>query len=821
MKNEELIKRLTPPTDKGLPIDQVEERTKLGLVNKTSVVVGKTYFEIIFSDLFSFFNVLLFAISGLMAAAQYWVGLTFMIVLVANIGISLYEDIKARHLMSKLRVLTQPKVKVIRGGEQSVINCSEIVVDDLICLESEDQICVDGTLLEGTLLVNESALTGESRNIAKNVGDTLYSGSYVVSGTGKMHAEKIGSESYIESIQAKAKKFKRSPSEILRSLTWLFKVIGGIVVAMAIATAIIYSLRGGFSSYDAFKESMKGISGSMIAMIPSGLFLLTSVALAVAVLKLSKKGARVQDFYSVEMLARINVLCVDKTGTITNGEMDVKTIVPCGDVRYKEEDIAQIMSNLLHATKDNNLTARSLLKRFNYELTKGVVEALPFNSENKYSAASFKGGETYVLGAIDFLKVDNATTLKHRIEEHTSKGLRVLILGKASGIKNGKIAGTVKPIALIILQDHIRDEALETFKWFKENGVEIKVISGDDPLTVSHIASEAGIENADRWISLAGLSDEEVRKCATEYNVFGRVTPDQKEILVMALKAAGKKVAMTGDGVNDILALKRADCSIAMNSGSEAAKNVSHIVLLNSDFNSLPEIVAEGRRVINNIQRTSSLFLVKTIFAMTTTLVFLITLATINVAYPFEATHFQIWSVVNIGLSAFFLALEHNNDPLRGSLMKSIFRKAIPGAIAVLAPVAIVYLLYIMQLNTIFYSGIYYFQTATTMAVISFTIVGLFILLKICLPFTKYRAIVFAGAATLEVGLLVAAALVSYFVGVKESIVAINFPYLTLVNWFVTGIIIVMTVSIYFIATYIVEIFKGEHLDVKDKPRSK
>ena len=816
MKNEDQIKRLTPSLENGLPNDQVEERIKYGLVNKTNVVVGKTYAEIIFSDLFSFFNILLFAIGGLMIAAQYWMGLTFAIVLFANIGISLYEDIKARRLMSKLRVLTQPKVTVLRGGEELTILCKEIVLDDLVLLKSEDQICVDGTLLRGNLIVNESALTGESKNIVKAPGDYLYSGSYVVSGNGSMHAQMIGSESYIETIQSKAKKFRRSPSQILKTLTLLFKVIGGIVIGLATATFVIYLLRGGFDTYDAFKESMKGISGSMLSMIPSGLFLLTSVALAVAVLKLSKKGARVQDFYSVEMLARINVLCVDKTGTITNGEMDVKKVVPYGDKHLSEEDISQIISNILIATKDCNLTAKSLQKAFNYDLTKDIVEALPFNSDNKYSAATFKGKETYVLGAPDFLYIANPAMLKRRTEEHTSLGLRVLVLGKADGIKDGKVVGEVKPLALIILQDHIRDDAIETFKWFKENGVAIKVISGDDAMTVSHIASEAGIENADKYISLAGLTDEQVAEAALEYSVFGRVTPEQKEILVMTLKSHGKTVAMTGDGVNDILALKRADCSIAMNSGSEAAKNVSHIVLLNSDFASLPNIVAEGRRVINNIQRSSSLFLTKTIFSMVSTTVFLILLATINVAYPFEATHFQLWSVINIGLSAFFLALEHNNDPLKGSFMHSIFRKAIPGACAVLVPVAVIYMLHIFQVKNIFYTGVYTFESATTMSVITFTVIGLVVLLKICLPFTKYRALVFAGAATVEAALLVAAGFVSFNIGVQESVLAINFPSLTLVNWFATGIIVILTVAFYLIVSYIVEVFKGEHLDVKN-----
>lgn len=817
MKNEEQIVRVVPKTDKGLSQDEVKKRKELGLVNKTKIVVGKTYLEIILSDVFSFFNILLFAIGGLMIAAQYWTGLTFLVVLLPNIGISLFEDIKARHLMSKLRVLTQPQAIVLRDGKEETIKVDEIVLDDIILLSGDSQISVDGKLLSGSVIVNESALTGESRPIIKNVGDQLLSGSYVISGNGVMHAEVIGEESYVETIQSQAKKFKRSPSKILRTLTHMFKVIGAIVVTMAIATFFVYYFKGGFKDYDAFKVSMKGISGSMIAMIPSGLYLLTSVALAVAVLKLSKKGARVQDFYSVEMLARINVLCVDKTGTITNGEMDVKNVIPVGGIKYSQEDISQIVSNLLKATKDNNLTAKSLQKYFNYELTKGVVTALPFNSDNKYSAATFQGNETYILGALQFMNILDKQPLAKRAEEYTSRGLRVLVLGKGTKPITGEtVEGIIEPIALIVLQDHIRDEAIKTFAWFKENGVAIKVISGDDPQTVSHIALEAGIEGADKYISLADLSDEEVIDAVDKYQVFGRVKPEQKELIIKTLKSNGKTVAMTGDGVNDILALKRADCSIAMNSGSEAAKNVSHIVLVESDFNALPDIVGEGRRVVNNLQRTSSLFLVKTIFAMVTTLVFLITNATIGVKYPFEATHFQLWSGINIGIAAFFLALEANQEPIVGNFIVNVFRKAIPASLVMLLPVTAIYLLYIFQEGHIFYSGTYSLETATTMSVIAFTILGLVVLLKICLPLNKYRGLVFAGAAILEAGLLVAAGFVSFKVGIKESIIAINFPSLTLVNWFVIGIIVVITSAIYLIATYIVEALRGEHDNAKD-----
>lgn len=818
MKNEEKIERIIPSLSTGLTNQKVDERKKLKLVNKTNIVVGKSYLQIIFTDVFSFFNVLLFIVAGLMIFAQYWMGLTFMLVLIPNIAISLYEDIKARHLMSKLRVLNLSKVQVIRNGDEISINAEEIVLDDLIHLTNGTQIPVDGPLISGSLFVDESALTGESKIIVKNKDDYLYSGSVVINGDGVMHADKISTDSFVEKVQAKAKKFKRSPSMILKTFSIMFKIIGCIVITLAIATFVIYFIKGRLSSYEAYQQSIKGITGSMISMIPAGLFLLASVALAISVIKLNKKGARVQDFYSVEMLARVNVLCVDKTGTITNGEMDVKKVLLYGS-GYSNEDVVQIVSNLLHATKDDNLTAKSLKKYFDFKLTKGVAGYLPFNSENKYSAASFKGDDTYLLGAPEFLNINNPTPLYRRIEEYTEKGFRVLALAKSKNVikpNDIKVDGEVTPIALIILEDHIRQEAIETFKWFKENKVDIKVISGDDPRAVSHIAFEAGIEGAERYISLQGLTDNDIRNIVPFYNVFGRVSPEQKETIIKVLKENGNVVGMTGDGVNDILALKRADCSIAMNSGSQAAKNTSHIVLTNSNFDSLPSVVAEGRRVINNLTRTSSLFLTKTIFSVTTTTIFLFLLLFLDTPYPFEATHFQLWSLVNIGIASFFLALEPNQEKLKGSFAKRIFKVAIPGSIVVMLPVFLIFLFYVLQNNKLFYTGIYDFSTATTMSVICFTLLGLIVLLKICTPLNKYRGITFFSLAFIEIVLLIAAGFISYKVGVKESIIAIDFPSLTLVNWFVIAIMVVIISATYLIISYVIEVLKGERDNVKN-----
>ncbi|MDY4849012.1 MAG: HAD-IC family P-type ATPase [Bacilli bacterium] len=808
--NKEDIVRYEPSFESGLNNEQVTERKLHKLNNHTKIVTGKSYFEIILNDVFSFFNLVLFGIAALCISAKYFAGLFFMVILSANILISLYEDIKARRLMDKLRVLSEPKTIVIRDHKEEEIKVKDILLDDVVLLKGDSQISVDGPLLQGSLLVNESQLTGESENIAKKPGDMLYSGSFVVSGNGRMRAYNIGNDSYIESLANKAKKFKRSPSVILKSLRRLFRVLGSIVIIMAIATFIVYGVTGQLGNYQSFQESVKGISGSLISMIPSGLYLLTSVALAVAVINLSRKKARVQDFYSVEMLARTNVLCVDKTGTITDGTMKVVGVTRL-DNSYQEDEIAQIMSNILLATQDDNLTAKALKEYFTYDLTKVVKVALPFNSDNKYSGATFGLGETYAFGAKEFLPMKKSLALDTKISEYTSSGHRVLVLGKSSNyIKNNKLDGEIKPIALIILEDHIREAAPRTFKWFKENDVQVKVISGDDAQTVSVVAIQAGIDGAEKFISLAGLSDEEVKEAATKYNVFGRVNPEQKETLVLALKEQNNTVAMTGDGVNDILALKRADCSIAMASGAESAKNVSHIVLLDSNFDSLPSVVDEGRRVINNLQRTASLFLVKTTFSVISSIVFLILLATIGLRYPFAPTHFYIWEDIALGIPAFFLALQKNSERIKGSFLKNILQKAIPAGLMIVFSVVIIYFLFMLQKFFNIYTGIYSYEAATAMAIMTFSIASLAALYKVCSPFDKYRLFVFLAASIIAVGWLIVDS-VMYFHTDFFFTLDIKYESLNPVNLVVIAIVVVMTFSLYLLINRIISIKKGNN----------
>ena len=835
-----------PTPGEGLTSAQVNERIKDGLVNKTRHAVGKSYTEIIFNNVFSFFNILLFVIAGLLIYAGQYSSLFFLFVLIPNIIIGLYEDIKARVLLSKLRLLTQPKAKVIRDGSLRVIETKEIVLEDVMVLKGDCQICADGEILEGSVLVNESLLTGESLNVTKNVGDTIYSGTFVVSGNAGAVARRRGRENYVETLQKSANKFKRSPSQILKSLRNMFRVIGGIVIVTAAAIICIYAAQERFTSEAAFKDIIGPFAGSLVAMIPSGLYLLTSLALATAVINLSKKKAQVQDFYSVEMLARTNCLCVDKTGTITDGSMSVKKVLPLATGMSLVE-IEQIISNVLHATKDDNLTAKSLKTYFKYELTQNIENALPFNSDNKYSAASFKGGMTYAMGAIDCLPIGNKESILKRAQEYTFYGYRVLLVAQTQNkIADGKVEGPLVPIAFIILQDNVRPDAVETFKMFKENGVEIKVISGDDPQTVSEIARQAGIDGYDHFISLAHMDNEQVAAAATEYNVFGRVTPEQKEIIVKTLKKAGKTVAMTGDGVNDILALKRADCSIAMASGSDAARNVSHIVLMDSNFSRLPSIVDEGRRVVNNLQRTASLFLTKTIFAVVFTLYFLIASIVMkdkNISYPFSTNNMYLWEIFSIGVTAFLLALEKNNERITGSFLGNVFKKAIPAGITIVVGTFTAFILFYLQKSGAVYTGVYpdinsvgepisRSETSAAMATLIFTALSLVTLYRVCTPFSKYRKFVFIGNIALIGLALVIAALYTYHVGwsllgpttdipaLKNlNIFKINFLALDAVNYFETGIIIVICSSLYLIGTLIYDVLKGKNKIVEGETK--
>lgn len=732
----ELINNAAPVSDdikNGLSKTEIELRKTEGLTNKTSKHVTKSYAEIIFTNLISFFNLLLITIGVLMFIAEQYSGLFFLLVLFANITIGLVQDIRARKMVDKLRLITNPRATVVRNGIILEIDTQELVLSDILILSAGDQISIDAQIVEGLIIVNESLLTGESVPVVKNVGDKVLSGSYVTSGTARVRAIAVGRANYAEQLQNQAKRFKRPKSEVLKSMRLLFRYIGLAVILFGIAYGISFSLKGGFSNFENFQTSIGAIAGSLVAMIPSGMYLLTSMTLAVGVLRLAYKRMLVQELYSIETLARVDMLCLDKTGTLTDGNMIVKEIVPFNGV--KKEELYKYLSSLLLATKDNNHTAQAIMNEVGRGGGLETTQHLPFSSDKKFAAASFKNFGTIAIGALEFIHPSNDEKAVNYIKKYAKTGHRILIIARCKSEIVKELPDGFEIIGLIVLHDHIRQDAAANIAWFRKNGVAVKIISGDNIDTVSEIARQVGVEGADKAISLESLSLNEVAFYAHEYNVFGRVSPEQKEILIKTLRDDGHTVAMTGDGVNDILALKVADCSIAMASGAAAARNVSHIVSLDSNFGRLPEVVDEGRRVINNLQRTSSLFLAKTIFALATSMVFLIAGWFGLADYPFLTNNLYIWEVCTIGLAAFFLALQKNSERLKGSFMSNIIKKALPGGVMQFSLVFLIYALAIM------FPGTFSLDVAKVMSVITFTVASYIILASISWPLDKYRLV--------------------------------------------------------------------------------
>ena len=821
---------------RGLSSEEVLEKTKHGQVNKTKMIAGKTVWEILRTDVFSSFNLMLFAIFAFMLYANSVnptfkvLDFFFMGVLGCNIIIGLYQDFKAKHLMKKLKVITTPMCKVVRDGQEVEIKPNEIVLGDIIILKAGEQVPSDSKLLDKKVMVNESMLTGESNNIEKNTGDLLYSGSYITSGNCYAEVVKVGKDNYIETITEKAKAFKRNPSHILKSLKMLFRVLGIAIMCFFITAVAIYAALGGYKSWNEFIIGITAVAPQMIAMIPSGLYLLTSMALATGVLSLYKKKANVQDFYSIEMLARSDVICVDKTGTITDGELTLHKLDNVS--KMSDEELGSIIHTIVKATGDENATARALAKEFGSLPTLKVGDSLPFNSDNKYSAASIMGGSTYLIGAYEYMNIKNKSVIAKQCEEYASKGLRVLALAKGiAPLKGDSYKDEVELLAFIVLLDHVKDDAKETFAWFQQNGVKVKVISGDNALTVSETARMAGIDGAEKYISLEGMSLADVKKIANDYVVFGRVTPEQKEALITALKRRKHTVAMVGDGVNDMLALKRADCSIAMNSGALGARNVSHVVLMDDNFSTMPSVVGEGRRVINNLDRTGSLFLVKTIFAMVMSLVFLIITAASKsrIVYSYQPSNLFIWEILGIGLSAFFIALEPDSKPIKGGFLRNILTKAAPNAAMILGATLVCYLLFVFQDNSIFYTGVVEsgFKTlhmtpeyvallkdgaigATAISALVFSTLSIFVLFMTCRPLTLYRGIVCGGSAAISLTIVLLCAFID-----KMNLIHINFKKLTGENIVAAVIIALAAVAI----TLLIEsIVKAVKLKEKKEP---
>ena len=731
-KQTKKIIRYNTNIEKGLPNEIVEHRKSQGLVNNNQVGSTKTIPAIIFSNIFTFFNLLNFAIAGWLIATfgiDAWKYVFFIIIVTANLVISIVQEIRSKRVIDKLSILSSPHATVLRDGDIFDVNVNEVVLDDILCLSNGNQIASDSILVEGGIEVNESLLTGESDAISKKPGDVLYSGSYVVSGNCKARVERIGKDNYIEKLAGQAKKYRKPKSDLLRTLTMIIRVIAIIIIPLG--TMVFLSQWQGANwggSYN-YPEAVRTTAGAVIGMIPSGLFLLTSVALAVGVIRLAQNNTLVQELYCIEMLARVDVLCLDKTGTITDGSMAVKSVI-----EYPNDSgvtVKNAYSAMQNALNDNNVTSRALEEKFGRAKRIKHVAVIPFSSARKYSAVEFERYGTFVLGAPEFVLTKNYGMVATDVNKAANGGYRVICLAHSTGsIVEDKVVGNIVPIALILIEDTIRPDAIETINYFKQSGVEVKVISGDNPLTVSKISERAGIENAEQYISLDGLSDKEVIRAADKYTVFGRVSPAQKKLLVMTLKNMGKTVAMTGDGVNDILALKEADCSIALASGSEAARNVSHLVLLDSNFGSMPKVVAEGRRVINNVQRVASLFLTKTIFS------FLLAIYCIVIKkYPISTNQLFLIDTFVTGIPSFILALEPNNNKVHGKFFINVLKNALPGALVIALTTALVFLLS----DNVGLSDI----EVTTIIVLNATFTCFTVLFKVCRPFNVVRRALF------------------------------------------------------------------------------
>ncbi len=722
-------KRPKTNTDFGLNTKQVEERKKEGLINVTPKKYSKSYLSIFVSNICTFFNLLglIVAIALLIAKAppsKFF----FVVIFFANFSIGILQEIRAKRCIDKLSLMSNKTTKVIREGKTVEISSDEIVLDDVILLGIGNQIPTDSEIASGTVEVNESLLTGESVPVKKTVGDKLLAGSFIVSGSCTVIAIEIGKNNYVQKLSAKAKEYKKPRSELMTSLQIIIKTVGFIIVPVG----ILFMVKTMTNGTD-FQPAITSTSAVVIGMIPSGMFLLTSLALAVGIIKLAKHNTLVQDLYSLEMLARVDTICFDKTGTITDGKMTVESVVQIKKHKYTTEEI---VSSMLGSLKDNNQTAIALYNKFGQSSKFKAQEILPFNSERKLSAVTFEGLGTYAFGAPEFiLSKTEYSKIEQEIVDFACKGLRVLLLAHSpSPIKEDVLPTNFSPISYILIVDNLRSDAVATIKWFKENDVAIKVISGDNPITVSEVSKRVGIENADKYISLDGLSDEEVFNVANEYTVFGRVSPEQKAILIKALKQAGHVTAMTGDGVNDILALKEADCALTVASGSEATRNVAHLVLMDDNFSSMPKVVHEGRRVINNVQSSASLFLMKTLFTMILSLVTLC--LPFYKKYPLELDQMIFLEFFIIGMASFFLSFQPNDNRLEGRFINQVFAKSIPSAILMLISFALVEIFRITlnMFNTEVYS---------TMSVYTITFAGIISLYNICRPLNKYRSILF------------------------------------------------------------------------------
>ncbi len=661
----------------GLTAAQAAERAEAGWDNKPIEPPTRTKGQIIRSNTITYFNAIFVILAVCLTLVRSSVlNFSFLVVVVINAVIGIVQEMKSKKALDELNILQSPRATVIRDGESRSVSVNELVRDDVVEFTAGDQICADAEVISGECVANEALVTGEADEIRKTAGDSLLSGSFLINGTCRARLAAVGADSFVNRLTLDAKKQKKPKLRgMMRSLNQLVKWIGVLLIPMGLALAYkeVYVLQRDLT------DGVTSTVGALVGMIPEGLFFLTSIALAAGVLRLARKKTMVRELGCIETLARVDTLCVDKTGTITENKMVVEDVVPLCPDRFIEEDIRMVMADYVHAMRSDNDTMAALRKYFTGEIMQEAQEALPFSSAKKYGGVSFHEDETWLLGAPEILLGERYGEYAKTIEEYSANGCRVLLLTLYDGaLSDEELTAEQLPVSLILLANKIRPEAPDTFAYFAREGVEVRVISGDNPLTVSEVAKRSGIPGAERWVDARTLTtDEAMEAAARDAVIFGRVTPEQKRRLVLALKKQGHTVAMTGDGVNDVLALKEADCSIALASGSDVACQVSQIVLMESDFSAMPSVVAEGRRVINNIERSASLFLVKNIFSMLVALLSLL----FRLPYPLIPAQLGLVNVMTIGVPSFVLAMEPNRDRVKGRFIRNVLLRALPAAL--------------------------------------------------------------------------------------------------------------------------------------------
>ena len=714
----------------GLTRDQVEARLSAGWSNDPGESPSKSERQIIQENCLTFFNLIFLILAVLLVIAGSYKNMMFLVIAIANTAIGTFQEIRSKRAVDRLTLVAEQPVKAIRDGVRTEVRPSRLVRDDIIELSAGDQICADAVVRSGEMQVNESLITGEADAIVKGPGDTLKSGSFVVAGRARAQLTQVGPDAYAAKLSAGAKKnVHATESEMMRSLDRLIRVVGFALIPVG---CVLFYRQFQMLGMD-FQTSTESTVAALIGMIPEGLYLLTSVAMAVSAMKLAQQKVLVQDMNCIETLARVDVLCVDKTGTITEPKMEVQDVIPLDPQKDSPEQLEAVLAALYSGVEPENDTGRAMAEVFARKTDWQCLSRIPFNSQTKWSAAVFAGQGAFVVGAPEFILGPRYESIRQTVEPWSSLGCRVLLVAQYDGAPGQNTPldpDRVRPMALALLSNRIRTTAPATFRFFAQEGVSIRVISGDNPVTVSEVARRAGIEGADRYVDASTLkSDADFTRAARDCIVFGRVTPDNKKKLIQALKKAGHTVAMTGDGVNDVLALREADCGIAMASGSQAASQVAQLVLLKSDFAAMQGVVGEGRRVNNNIQRSAALFLVKNIFSLLLALISMFA----TFPYPIMPLHLSMISGLTIGAPSFFLALESNHERIKGRFMAGVLRKAFPGGLTNLIVVLMaVGFVLVFDLPT---------EQLYTVSAALMSLTGLLVLYQVCKPFTVQRRI--------------------------------------------------------------------------------